>query len=274
MPLPYAEYSAVGLVNKGWEFFQGKASEMLWKVESSLNSIAYPLWDLQAPVIAYDPPVLEAGTFLRPEAPEAPELPAIDTSVPAAPELDSIALDTLPAAPVEPDFSGMAYRPPAEPNIAAPTRPTDTDVALLDIEVPDAPVFVLPDEPELYALDLPEIPDLTIPEFAGVRPTMNLQAPTQGLNWAYQAYDRTHVESIRDQLGTMRIDGLALPAAIEQAIFDRARGREDVLSLQQEQEAILLAQGRQVFRLPLLPEGTDAGGIRVLADALTDQGMI
>jgi hypothetical protein len=29
-----------------------------------------------------------------------------------------------------------------------------------------------------------------------------------------------------------------------------------------------------VYRLPMLPEGTDAGGIRVLADVLTEQGMI
>ena len=36
----------------------------------------------------------------------------------------------------------------------------------------------------------------------------------------------------------------------------------------------LTGLGRQVYRLPLLPEGTEAGGIRVLADALTEQGMI
>jgi hypothetical protein len=29
-----------------------------------------------------------------------------------------------------------------------------------------------------------------------------------------------------------------------------------------------------MVRLPLLPEGTDAGGITVLADALADQGML
>jgi hypothetical protein len=29
-----------------------------------------------------------------------------------------------------------------------------------------------------------------------------------------------------------------------------------------------------MVRLPLLPEGTDGGGITVLADALADQGML
>ena len=56
-----------------------------------------------------------------------------------------------------------------------------------------------------------------------------------------------------------------------------AEGTEhaDRVALQQEQEAILTGLGRQVYRLPLLPEGaTEAGGIRVLADALTEQGMI
>jgi len=63
-------------------------------------------------------------------------------------------------------------------------------------------------------------------------------------------------------------------AAMVAGLLEQAREHAERVALQQEQEAILLAQGRQVFRLPLLPEGTDAGGIRVLADALTDQGMI
>jgi anion-transporting ArsA/GET3 family ATPase len=63
-------------------------------------------------------------------------------------------------------------------------------------------------------------------------------------------------------------------AAMVAGLLEQAREHSERVALQQEQEAILLGQGRQVFRLPLLPEGTDAGGIRVLADALTEQGMI
>lgn len=63
-------------------------------------------------------------------------------------------------------------------------------------------------------------------------------------------------------------------AAMVAGLLEQAREHSERVALQQEQEAVLLAQGRQVYRLPLLPEGTEAGGIRVLADALTEQGMI
>jgi len=63
-------------------------------------------------------------------------------------------------------------------------------------------------------------------------------------------------------------------AAMVAGLLEQAAEHADRVALQQEQEAILLDQGRQVYRLPLLPEGTDTGGIRVLADALTEQGMI
>ncbi len=232
-PLP----GATELVNQGWEYFQGKSGELLQQTQMSLSAIAYPLFDLVPPVITYTGIDFAEGTFQRPMPPSSPTVPTIDTDVPAAPTLDDVSLDALPAMPVEPDFGGIAWVKPGAPNVSAPIRPADTDVPLVEITIPDAPEFVMPADPVLYTLNLPAVPDLEVPVFAGVRPTLDLQAPTEGVVWAYQHYDRTVVESIRDQLSTMRIDGLALPAHIEQAIFDRARGREDVLTLQQEQEA-------------------------------------
>lgn len=63
-------------------------------------------------------------------------------------------------------------------------------------------------------------------------------------------------------------------AAMVAGLLAEGTEHADLVALQQEQEAILTGLGRQVYRLPLLPEGTEAGGIRVLADALTEQGMI
>lgn len=63
-------------------------------------------------------------------------------------------------------------------------------------------------------------------------------------------------------------------AAMVAGLLAEGTEHADRVALHQEQEAILTGLGRQVYRLPLLPEGTEAGGIRVLADALTEQGMI
>jgi len=229
--------NASQLVNQGWQFFQGKSGELMNNVSSQLNGIAEPLLGMVPPSISFALPPLAAGTFTRPVAPDAPTVPSVDDSVPSPPELAPIVLDALPAMPDEPDFSGLSYRAPAPPNVAVPTRPTDLDVVLDPVTVPAAPAIVMPADPVLYALNLPTIPDLQIPAFTGVRPTMNLQAPTDGFNWNYQAYDITQINTIKGQLHAMTLNGLALPAAIEQAIFDRARGREDMLGEQQVQEA-------------------------------------
>jgi len=59
-----------------------------------------------------------------------------------------------------------------------------------------------------------------------------------------------------------------------EGLLDDARQHADRVALEREQDAILQDLGRLTVRLPLLPEGTDAGGITVLADALADQGML
>lgn len=234
---PPSSLDATQLVNEGWQYFNGKSNELMEKVSMQLNGIAQPLLSMTAPSISFTLPVLEDGTFTRPVAPETPTVPAVDVTVPGPPSLAAITLDALPPMPQEPDFTGMAYRPPAPPNVTVPTRPADLDVALDTVTVPEAPVFLMPDDPALYALNLPAIPDMQMPAFAGVRPTLNLQAPTDGLNWAYQTYDTTLIDSIKGHLQSMTLNGLALPPQVEQAIFDRARGREDVLSAQQVSEA-------------------------------------
>lgn len=234
---PPSTLDATQLVNEGWQYFNGKSNELLSNATYQLNGIATPLLSTPAPVISFTMPPVEDGTFVRPVAPTEPTVREVDDSVPAAPTLAPIALDALPAMPDEPDFSGLVYRAPSAPNVSVPSRPTDLDVALDPVSVPDAPAFVMPADPVLYSLNMPVIPDLQIPAFTGVRPTLNLQAPTDGVNWNYQAYDITLINTIKGQLSSMTINGLALPAAIEQAIFDRARGREDVLSAQQNAEA-------------------------------------
>lgn len=63
------------------------------------------------------------------------------------------------------------------------------------------------------------------------------------------------------------------PALAKGLIVDGAQHADRVL-LEREQEAVLTAQGRLTVRLPWLPEGTEAGGISVLADAAAEQGLV
>lgn len=67
--------------------------------------------------------------------------------------------------------------------------------------------------------------------------------------------------------------GLTAPKVVEGLLVD-ARDHAARVALEREQDAILTAQDRLTVRLPLLPEGTDGGGIAVLAGSLAAQGMV
>lgn len=235
---------AIPLVQEGWEFIKSEADGLMYRAQLSVAQVSAALLDVPTPVITFSPPVMEAGTFVRPAAPTAPAAAAIDTTQPDAPSFAPITLAALPAAPTEPDFGAMVYSKPAAPTAAMPTEPADTDVPLVEIDIPDAPTYEMPDDPVLYALNLPAIPDLSIPAFDGVRPTFGLEPPAHTFAWQYQTFDEAGVASIKSKLSAMTINGLALPADVEQAIFDRLRGREDILTLQDIEETANALSGR------------------------------
>ena len=80
-----------------------------------------------------------------------------------------------------------------------------------------------------------------------------------GLHQALSHLDRRPPPDLR-----LVVDGLVRDGA------DHA----DRVELEHEQDTLLEAQGRMMVRLPLLPEGTEGGGIAVLADRITGQGMV
>ena len=69
-------------------------------------------------------------------------------------------------------------------------------------------------------------------------------------------------------LGVKVTDGLVA------GLLADAGHHADRIALEREQDAILAEEGRLTVRLPLLPEGTEGGGITVLAQAVTEQGMV
>ena len=68
--------------------------------------------------------------------------------------------------------------------------------------------------------------------------------------------------------------GVRATAGVVSGLLVDAGQHADRVALEREQDAILAEQGRLTVRLPLLTEGTEGGGISVLADALAEQGMI
>jgi anion-transporting ArsA/GET3 family ATPase len=68
--------------------------------------------------------------------------------------------------------------------------------------------------------------------------------------------------------------GMRITAGLVPGLLSDARDHADRVDLEREEDAILREEGRLMVRLPQLVDGTEAGGISVLADALAGQGMV
>ncbi len=223
-------------VQSGWDYFRTLAGTWITLSQQAVGQLT----NLDIVPISFDDAALDLtvdyGTFLRPVKPDAPTLGEISTDIPSAPTLAPIILPTLAVAPVEPNFENLVYVQPAAPDRAIPTAPDDLYIDLEPIVIPEMDAYTLPTLPTLYSLDLPEVPDIDVPEFTSDRPVFDIEQPDSAFNWQEIAYSSTLLDSLKEHLQSMMDGGLGLPAAIEQALFDRGRARSDLLANKRVQE--------------------------------------
>jgi hypothetical protein len=178
--------------------------------------------------------------------------------------------DSLREAP-DPIDTGDLFQHPV-PDGSLPNLDAQEPV-LNDPTLPDEPVLQDITFPTLRDIEVPDAPDISLPAFAGVRPQNPPTAPNDlkcMFDDAYnsmlpemQAYIDTQVTSFieryypdysanmakaQTRLEEM-LDGKALPEEIEQAIFDRARGRVNREVVQAEDNAFE-AFARRGFTMP------------------------
>lgn len=214
----------------------------------------------------YLPPTfsLKWNTLPAPSLPEVPEIPDLPTVAFTTPDGMPTALTVVPPSIGIDDF---AVAPPALNFPAAPTLLVG-DVPELpeirDVAVPDAPVVVLPDAPDFLSL--------TTHTFGGVNlhedwldkldeiPTLELLEPVPFSYSPGARYASELLDNLKATLRARLAGGTGLSAAVEQAIWDRARERENLAGLAREQEVL---RGAEALGFPL-PSGVLAGQ---LADA-------
>ncbi len=169
------------------------------------------------------------------EIPAAPSKPSVTTSSinVALPGFSSSVSLNIPTAPGALDTSGAPTRPAVNTTVTTPDAPTITmphDPTTVDIVVP---VFTFP--------TLPTFND-TAPEFSGVAPNLHL-------DWMEPTYYSDTLDDLRVRVRSILAGGTGLPAAVEQALFDRARSREEVQVKKAVQEAFDTFAGRG-FNMP------------------------
>ncbi len=167
--------------------------------------------------------------------PAIPAEPSIDTSSidVEVPTFNSSVMLNLPTAPGAIDTSG------------APTRPAvDTSITL-----PTAPTVSLPAEPNIQDVVVPTFSFPTLPVFSADAPEFNEATPNIRLEWNEPVYYSDTLDDLRAKVRGILAGGNGLPPAVEQAIFDRARSREEAQVKKSVQEAFDTFAGRG-FNMP------------------------
>ena len=242
-----------GYLNAANEFSQQLEDYDITPVE-----IQEVVWDVNAGFVPFVQPAAPAN-FVAP----APQFSGAQPLAPNINDIDTTGLDAVtPPSGLAPIAPPISIPPP--PSVSYPTDPGNSPT-LSDVSIPLYTGGPLPGVPTLLELDLPDAPVINIDDLMVERPEFNVPV---GLSDMYTAdlgsyqnslmggilaqVDATGVTDMHPRLQAMLAGGTGLPTNIEQALFDRAIGREEVSSIQ----AVAQATGEWSARGFALPGST------------------
>lgn len=153
---------------------------------------------------------------------------ALTSNLPDRPELDVVGDLSLPEIP---DFtpSITSFNLPNAPAWSAPGEepaPPELDTVLLPAE----PDTTLPEVPTLEELNIPVFGGLALPTFDDTEPTFEGTALPGILQWAEPVYESEILDEVLTKIRLLWSGGSGLPAAVEQAMVERAMSREDEIA--------------------------------------------
>lgn len=224
---------AVGLVNNGYSFFTGIASSQIGAANSYLNALAATAFEVPTFNITFNPPTNDVEFALPP----APVTPPTTITIPAAPSAPSISVPSFSGLPAAPEFDGTP------PQISLPSTPSPLSAqapgdapALTEVAVPTFAAPALPMVPSLRPITLPPSPTITVPTFSSSIPDLVIDFPPVAFSFNEDYYDSTLLGLLRTRITDMVNGATGLPAVVEDALFERARAREEKTSFAAQQE--------------------------------------
>ena len=224
-----------------------------WCFLTGLANLAPQLNDLSYNV-TFDEITVPEPSFNKPDAPDEP---LIDLYIPAFPvefvpenvhEFDENTIGTIPVFTDEIPTINL----PVKPGDLSVTAPGDAPDIETDFNFPDPVSYTLPDVPTFESLNLPTALDLNIPTFDLDIPTVPgyLVPPGLTFNFNEQAYSSTLFSALTNELlNRIQNGGTGLTPDIEQAIWDRARNREDQNAIRSENN-LSIEQASRGFKRP------------------------
>jgi hypothetical protein len=273
LPAPPASTGASALVTQGFasaQLYAANAFNAATTFLTNIQGVAANLQTIPSVSGSLTPIASAVAAYVAPALPIEPtgltmNLPA----VPTAPTLASVALLNTGAPPV---FTAVPL--PIDLTFAAPV-PLTTSVPLAPtlpaVVIPSAPTITLPDVPSLVAINIPTEPLLNLPTFTAVQPSSPL-APGFIFSFAEPTYSSTLLTDLRARLLEW-VDGTTtgiLPA-VEQAIWDRGRSRENTAAGRKMKESVRSYAARGFTKPPGALSVEIASALQDTQDTLSAQ---
>lgn len=212
----------------------------------------------QSPDIAFEP-----GTFDVPDA-VAPD--SLDYSQPSRadrPDLDAVpdiytpsTLEFTPSTEIRP-----IPEPPVPGAFEEPRKPR-----LDDVDIPAAPTLNTPALPDLEAISIPTFTPLNLPTFDATAPEFVGDDVRAVLQWDEPAYATEILDDVVLKLRELWAGGNGIPAAVENALWERAANRED-LDTSRQIDAAYTEFANRGFTMP-------PGMLASRVDALRDEALV
>lgn len=235
----YAMQTAVSVVTEKMAALNVLSDKYSSQLQGSLAALAnIRMADVAQPVVMTPPatpvPSIDVGTaptfkpsaLVMPADPQSPNISALLDN------LDVGDMDALPDAPTMP-----ALNLPDAPGMAAIPLPVRPNVDM-DVPLPDAPALVMPEMEALEQLNIPAFEFPTLPDFDGKPPTADFAVPNVFINWTEPQYESEVLPELQAKVLSMMQGGSGLPAAVEDALFSRARERDSAETHRAVQEAV------------------------------------
>ena len=132
----------------------------------------------------------------------------------------------------------IAINIPEAPTMNAVTAPVRPNIST-DIQLPDQPNISMPVMGALAPIEIPSFTFPVLPDFTGAPPDVSgITVPSPFINWAEPQYQSELLPELLDNIKAMMAGGTGLPAAVEDALFSRARERDSAETERAVQEAV------------------------------------
>lgn len=251
------------------EYIKAAASDSLALAEDYIIQLTNAIEQLDIPnVEAIDNieliPVAPYQPLERPEAITAEELAQHFDNLPTSSDIVSAYNSLLREIDKieyndpgdKPDWIyGNAPTPkdPGKPSTPIPDSPDVDDYNIntnFDEYFPDEPTYTEPTLPTFSEITMPTMADIDLPIWDGPDlPTIDFSVPNLSFDWSEDVYTDDLYEAVTTKLLADLAGGTGFTPEVEQALFDRARNREDQLVMR-EKNQILIETSQNGFTLP------------------------